>query len=172
MSALQIVFLLIALLTLFSASMVVFARKTIHSAFWLILALFGVAATFATLEASFFAVIQVAVYIGAIAILIIFAVMLTRRSMEETGDQLLPGWGWAALVVLIVFGGIIYLLLQWQGVFQAPQVLTAGGENLEALGMALVMPDRYVIPFEVASVLLVAAMIGAIYVAGDLKKRS
>ncbi len=172
MSAFQIIFLLIALLTLFSALMVVFSRKTIHSAFWLILALFGVAATFATLAASFFVVIQVAVYIGAIAILIIFTVMLTRRSLEESGEQLLPGWGWAALVALVVFGGLVYMLLQWQGSFQPPQVLTAGGENLEALGMALVMPDRYVIPFEVASVLLVAAMIGAIYVAGDHKKRS
>ena len=67
--------------------MVVSAPKILHAALWLVAALFGVAMLFAMLEASFFAVIQVLVYIGAIAILVIFAVMLTRRAMVDEGAQ-------------------------------------------------------------------------------------
>src|SRR5512142_3325538 len=94
---LQILFLIIALITLVSAAMVVSSRRLMHSALWLVLTLFGVAVMFAFLEASFFAVVQVLVYIGAIAILIIFAVMLTRRATDESSPRLNRGW-WAALL--------------------------------------------------------------------------
>ena len=71
----QIVFLIVALVTLFSGLMVVTTRNLVHAALWLVATLFGVAITYALLNASFLAVVQVVVYIGAIAILFIFAVM-------------------------------------------------------------------------------------------------
>ena len=100
MSVLQIIFILIAAVTLFSATMVVIVRKMMHAALWLVLALFGVAMIFATLQASYFAVIQVLVYIGAIAILIIFSIMLTQRVLETAGEQLVRNWWLPALVAL------------------------------------------------------------------------
>jgi NADH-quinone oxidoreductase subunit J len=83
MTPIQIVFLLVAAATLISAVMVVSARRIMHAALWLVLSLLGVAIIFVTLETSFFAVVQVIVYIGAIATLIIFAVMLTRREQQQ-----------------------------------------------------------------------------------------
>jgi NADH-quinone oxidoreductase subunit J len=140
-----------------------------HAALWLILALFGVAATFATLEAGFFAAIQVAVYIGAIAILLIFAVMLTRRSMEDIGPQVNPNWPVAVIISAGVLTGMVLLLSRWSGFQTLSKALPPGGENIVAFGKALVSLDGYILPFEVASILLVAALVGAIYVAGEPK---
>jgi NADH-quinone oxidoreductase subunit J len=168
MDSLQIVFLAIGALTLASAVMVVSARKVMHAALWLILTLMGVAALFATLEAGFFAAIQVAVYIGAIAILIIFAVMLTRRSQEDSGPQTNKNWPVALMSAALALVGLVYILAQF------PQFQTSaranGGESVVELGKALVAPDGYLVPFEVASILLIAALIGAIFVAGEPKK--
>ena len=79
MTGMQIFFLIVGLVILGSALMVVTTRNLIHAAMWLIVTLFGVAVLYAILNASFLAVVQVVVYIGAIAILFIFAVMLTRK---------------------------------------------------------------------------------------------
>ncbi len=171
MTATQIIFLVVGALTLGSAVMVVTTRKIMHAALWLVLALGGVAVVFALLEAGFFAVIQVAVYIGAIAILIIFAVMLTRRLMEDTGPQVNKNWPAALIVALGSLAGLVYLLSQWQGFLSTSQALPTGGENLAQFGQALVSPSGFLVPFEVASVLLVAALIGAILVAGEPKEK-
>jgi len=169
MSGLQIIFLVIGAVTLASAVMVVSGRKIMHAAFWLILALFGVAAMFATLEASFFAAVQVAVYIGAIAILVIFAVMLTRRSIEDIGPQVTLNWPFALIISAGFLTGLVVLLSHWVGFGALSKPLPPGGENIANLGKALVAVDGYVVPFEVASILLVAALVGAIYVAGEPK---
>jgi NADH-quinone oxidoreductase subunit J len=166
---LQGIFLIAAVVTLFSAGMVVSTRKMLHAALWLILSLFGVAVIFATLQAGFFVVIQVIVYIGAIAILVIFAVMLTRRVMEDTGPQVNPGWAVAGIVTVGVLAGLGGILIPWKGMtlLPAPYPPDVQAQTITQLGQALVSPDGYVLPFEVASVLLLAALIGAIYVAWE-----
>ena len=83
MSLLQIIFILVAATTLGSGFMVVTARNLVHAALWLVLSLFGVAVMFALLQAGFLAVTQVVIYIGAIAILMIFAIMLTQNIADE-----------------------------------------------------------------------------------------
>ncbi|HZW04362.1 MAG TPA: NADH-quinone oxidoreductase subunit J, partial [Anaerolineaceae bacterium] len=95
MTSLQIVFLLISLVTITSGVMMVSSRRLMHAALWLVLTLLGVAMIFATLQASFFAVAQVLVYIGAIAILFIFALMLTYGAMTITSPNWNRGWYWA-----------------------------------------------------------------------------
>ena len=168
MTPFQIIFLLVALLTLGCAVMVVSARRMMHAALWLVLTLLGVAVTFATLESGFFTVVQVVVYIGAIAILIIFAVMLTRRELGEEGSSV-NRFAWiAALAALAAFAGLVGILRLWPGFSALAPAFS--GEDIGALGSALVSPDGYVIPFEVASVLLIGALIGAIYVAGEQHK--
>jgi len=163
MTPMHIVFLVVAAVTLFAAGMVVTTRRMMHSALWLILALMGVAVVFAMLDASFFAVVQVLVYIGAIAILIIFAIMLTRRVMEDSGPQVIKGWWLPVVGVVVLFLGIVVGLSQWGGFDTLLPALPADANNIALFGQALTSPDSYVIPFEVASILLLAALMGAIY---------
>lgn len=170
MTVLQVVFLAVALLTLISAVMVVTAHRMMHAALWLILALLGVAVSFALLDASFFVVVQVVVYIGAISILIIFAIMLTRRVMLDTGPQLTPNWIAALLAGAGVFIALVAILSAWTGFGAVPAALPQGAGDVASLGKALVAPEQYMLVFEVASVLLLAALVGALYVAAERKK--
>lgn len=162
MDAMQIVFLIVAAVTLAAAFMVVSSKALIHSALWLVLALFGVGVIYVLLNAGFFAVAQVLIYIGAIAILFIFAVMLTRKVMQDTGPQQNSNWWYAALVAVGIFGSLLFMLNAWSGFNTPLPALANEGELIGKLGEALV--GAYLLPFELASVLLVAAMIGAIYV--------
>jgi NADH-quinone oxidoreductase subunit J len=172
MTALQILFIVLGLATLVSAAMVVSSPKLVHAALWLIATLAGVAGLFVLLEAGFLAMVQVAVYIGAIAILIIFAAMLTRRVMADTGRQANRAW-WAAVFASgLLFVTLIALFREipsWWTAVPSPLAL-APEAQLEDLGQSLVDVNRYVVPFEVASVLLLAALVGAIVVARPLKK--
>jgi NADH-quinone oxidoreductase subunit J len=98
---LQIVFLLVSIVTIFSAILVVSLQKIFHAALWLIVTLMGVAILFVLLEASFFAAVQILVYIGAIAIILIFAIMLTRNIMSDEEMQSNRSWGLVLLLVLV-----------------------------------------------------------------------
>jgi len=171
MTVTQIIFIILAALTLGCAVMVVTVKNLVHAALWLVAVLFGIACLFVLLNASFLAVAQVVIYIGAIAILMIFAIMLTRRVAEDTGPQLSGNWLWAALIAVSLFGGVVWVLSLWPGFRSSLPDLSPGIDPLRQLGQALVSPNAYVIPFEVASVLLLAALIGAIIVAWDKKLR-
>lgn len=174
MTPIQIVFLIVAAATLISAVMVVSVRRIMHAALWLVLSLLGVAIVFVTLESGFFAVVQVVVYIGAIATLIIFAVMLTRRDLQDTASQTGRNAWLAALVSALILVGLVGVLSVW-GNFPALRGgmdTTQAGEmaQIANLGRLFVSPDAYAIPFEVASVLLIGALIGAIYIANEQKR--
>jgi NADH-quinone oxidoreductase subunit J len=166
---LQILFFIVAAATLLSALLVVTSRNLVHSALWLVAALFGVAIVFALLQAGFLAVVQVVVYIGAIAILMIFAIMLTRKIAQDTGPRFNANWGWAALLSIVMLAALVLILRSWPGISTVPQPEFSTADSLRSLGVALVSPDAYVLAFELASVLLLAALIGAIYVARDRK---
>jgi len=171
----QITFLVVAFATLGSGLMVVTTRNLVHAALWLIATLFSVAVIFALLSASFLAVVQVVVYIGAIAILFIFAVMLTRKDMRDQSPQLNKNWWVGALLAVLTFGGLYALLQGWSGLSRTVSAIPPGFDAVSELGNALTSPAGYVLPFEVASVLLVAALVGAVYVAfnprsGDSRK--
>ena len=169
MTAEQIIFLVVAIFTLGSGFMVVTTGNLVHAALWLVSTLFGVAVIFALLSAGFLAVVQVVVYIGAIAILFIFAVMLTRKDMRDQGPQMNRGWWAGALISVLVFGGLLFLLQGWNGLSKTAAAIPSGFDAVAELGNALVSPDAFVLPFEVASVLLVAALVGAVYVAFNRK---
>lgn len=164
MDPLQIIFFIFAVITLVAAFLVVTVKSLVHSALWLILALFGVAVLYVILDAGFFAVAQVLIYIGAIAILFIFAVMLTRKDQRDRGPQQNRTWVLAAIVGVVFFVALFFVLSSWSSFTITKPDLPAGGHTLADLGSALVSTTGYLLPFEVASVLLVAAMIGAIYV--------
>lgn len=168
MTAIQILFILVAAFTLGAGLMVVIARNLIHSALWLVLALFGIAVFYVLLSAGFLAVAQVVIYIGAIAILIIFAIMLTRRVAVDPSPQMNASWPWGALLALALFGGLAWMLSLWSGMNTTAPSLPST-DSLAQLGAALVAPNGYVLPFELASVLLLAALVGSIIVAWDRK---
>lgn len=167
MTPVQILFILVSLALLGLGFMVVTTNNLVRAALYLIGTLFTVAIVFVLLEASFLAVVQIVVYIGAIAILFIFAVMLTRKVMQDTGSQSNPNWPWAALVALALFGGLTFVLTSWSGSATTAPALNAQTDMVKELGISLVNPSAYILPFEVASILLLAAMIGAVVVAWD-----
>ena len=167
MTPIQVIFILVAFITLGAAIMVVTTKNMVHAALWLVLSLFGIAVFFVILSAGFLAVAQVIIYIGAIAILMIFAIMLTRQVAKDMGPQLNAGWYWAALISAALFAGLIYLYSIWPGSHVTMPTLGTTQDPIQQLGQALVSPDAYVIPFEVASILLVTALIGAIMIAWE-----
>jgi NADH-quinone oxidoreductase subunit J len=169
MTGTQIFFLIVGAVTLFSGLMVVTTRNLIHAALWLVAALFGVAMVYAILNAGFLAVVQVVVYIGAIAILFIFAVMLTRRQAAETGPGMNPNWWVGALAAVATFVGLALMLKSWSGFSKQAAAIPSGFDAVNQLGNALTSPAGFVLPFEVASVLLLAALVGAVYLAFNKK---
>jgi NADH-quinone oxidoreductase subunit J len=163
----QIVFLLAAGISLFAGVMVVTTRRIMHAALWLILALGGIAILFALLELRFFTIVQLVIYIGAIAIMIIFSVMLTHRSMSSEVSQVNRGWWAAVLAGLMLFMALMGVMSFWQPFWTVSRSITPGGEDIGGLGLALIDPQGFALPFEISSVLLMATMIGAIYIAVD-----
>jgi len=162
----QVIFLIVGAAMLFSAFMVVTMRNLIHAALWLVATLFCVAIIYTLLNAGFLAVVQVVVYIGAIAILFIFAVMLTRRqSSNDTGAALNKNWWIGATMAAASFAGLAFLLQSWSGFSKQASAIPSGYDAINKLGDALTSPAGYVLPFEVASVLLLAALVGAVYLA-------
>src|SRR5689334_9432383 len=102
----MIIFLALSVLTLVAAVMVVTVKNIIHSALWLITSFFGVGALYLLMEAEFIAIVQVLVYVGAISILILFAIMLTRHVTGEGVRQLYQRW-WIALIVAAALFGVL-----------------------------------------------------------------
>jgi NADH-quinone oxidoreductase subunit J len=146
------------------------ARNLIRAALLLLLSLFGVAGLFVLLSAPFLAAVQVLLYMGGIAILIIFGVMLTRGMVTER-EVMTSQFDVAGLVAASFFIVLMVVIVQAaQGAGAALPALPVGdvaADSIAQLGAALVDPAQYVLPFEVASVLLAGALIGAVYIARD-----
>lgn len=164
MTGTQVFFWLFALVILGSAIKVVTERNLLYAALWLVSTLLGVAGLYMLLNAGFLAMVQVVVYVGAIAVLFVFAVMLVRRD-RDMGSQLNTNWGAAALIAAAVFGLLVTLQRNFHGIVATPKTMPADFDAVTALGATLVKPDAYLLPFEVASVLLLGALVGAVYLA-------
>ena len=163
MTLLQTVFLIVSSVTILGAVGVVAARNILRSALFLILSFLGVGALYILLEAPFLAAAQVLIYVGAIAILILFAIMLTERLMKggkSTNEQ----W-WVVLVLSTLLAAILIFLAVGAGWPVEKGQLTL--DPISALGESLL--TTYLLPFEVASLLLLMALIGAIIIAREEK---
>jgi NADH-quinone oxidoreductase subunit J len=170
-------FIVFAVMTLGSGIVVVTTRNLFHGVLALMMSLFGVSGLFVLLVAPFLAAVQVLVYIGAIAILMLFVIMLTRQVMGSR-EMLNEQWVGAAIAAAIVFVALIFVLTplgdEVGGDFEQvgatlPEDPVSDVEyvTVDELGEALITREGFVLPFEVASVLLTAAMIGAIVVARE-----
>ena len=161
----QIVFAAVALLTIGSAIMVVSLRNIFHCLLFLALAFLGVAGIYLTLSADFMAAAQVLVYIGAIVVLMMFALMMTQRVMSTNLVQTLGQWWLAPFPIAAgIFFALFRVFIRYP--FQ-PKVVPHVGPTTGIIGTQLL--TRYVLPFELASVVLLVAMVGAIILAKEDK---
>lgn len=171
MTAQQIIFLMTGGFILVSGVMVVLAKRLLQAALWLVVTLFGVAILYAILQANFLAVVQVVIYIGAIAILFIFTIMLTRKEMLEKDPQTRKNWWLAAIIGISFFAFFFFMITGQSEVNRTAAEIPVGTDTLGNLASSLVSPSHFVLPFEVASVLLLAALVGAIYIATINRKQ-
>ena len=157
-SAYTVVFIILGLITVAGALGVVLGRNVVHCALFLVLSLVGVAALFVLLFAGFLALVQVLIYGGAVTILLLFALMMTRvRGGPATLDN--PQKPVALVAGLVFLGVLLYTLLQGQWLPNAPLAPV----SLEKLGESLF--TQWAVPFEVASLVLLVALMGAIVIA-------
>ncbi len=161
----QILFLIIAAFTLLMALGVILARNLFHAALFLVGVFFGIAVIFILLEAEFLAMAQIVIYIGAIATLIVFAIMLSKGMMGRESGAYNGQWYFAGGAMIIFFGLFSWLLAQLP---LASVTAPAAGVPQDAIAMiGKGFVSAYVVPFEVASVLLLVALIGAIMLARE-----
>jgi NAD(P)H-quinone oxidoreductase subunit 6 len=153
------VFYLVAIITVGSAAMVAFSRNIIYSAFSLLGAFGGVAGIYVFLGADFVAAVQLLIYVGGILVLVLFAVMLTHRITDVQITNRAAG----RLPALIVTGVFLYLLVEavrgtsWVKAKEVVSKATTG-----TIGDLFL--ESYLLPFELASLVLLAALIGAVVI--------
>ena len=161
MSAQEYAFLVFAVIGGLSAIAVVTARNVVHAALYLVVSLLSVAGVYLLLGAEFVAWVQILIYVGAIVILFLFGLMLTKAPIgRDTLDNQQRGIG--ALVGVGVFAGLVFLIQEAFPMQDAVAFETVQGST-DVIGQAIFR--NYVLPFEAVSFLLLAALIGAIVLA-------
>jgi NADH-quinone oxidoreductase subunit J len=160
----NVAFYIIAVAMALAAIGVVRSQNVVHAALYLVVVLAGAAAQYILLAAEFVAWVQVIVYIGAIVILFLFGIMLTRAPMQGDSD-LDNAQRWpAAVTALFVLGVLVFLVVD---AFGARNVKI--DSSLRAVGLTQTVGDSifrsYVMPFEIVSMLLLAALVGAVAIA-------
>jgi len=176
----QAIFLVISFLGVLTALGTVLARNLVYAALYLIAFFFVIACQFVLLEAEFLAALQVLVYIGAVSILMIFGIMLTRNIQGDDTTTLPTSWklpglfaGFCLFVVLAI--GInqsagVRDRLAWSSIQTRPAVTDVKSPQAQAVndmarGVGVELMTRYLVAFEVAGLLLTAALVGAIALA-------
>ena len=158
----SVAFLIIAIITLSGAFAAATLRKLIHAALCLVIAFVGLAASFFLLGAEFVGLVQVFVYVGAVAVLIVFTILLTRREVNGTRGI---NWG-GAIVALAVFGGLLWTILKTKSLaIPAPPI-----EPLTVKRIGEVLMTDFVWPLQCVGLVLTAALIGALVLVMEEKR--
>jgi|SRR5579871_462641 NADH-quinone oxidoreductase subunit J len=169
----SIAFWVIAIVLVGASLAVVLQRNIVHAALALIVVFGAAAGIYILLNAEFIAIVQVLIYAGAVTILILFAIMLTQHSMGRNSNPFSTQWWLAALICILLGGGIIYAVghsVMAIGTATSPVLLAGEGSGVGGtvvrLGQLLYSPFQYsyVLPFEIASVVLLVAIVGAIMI--------
>jgi NADH-quinone oxidoreductase subunit J len=164
LSANQIIFYLISAFILGTGLLAVTTHKIFRSAIWLLFSLVGIAGLFFWMQVEFIAAVQIIVYVGGIIVLIIFSIFLTQQSGKEMPKPIRSRAIFSALAVLFGFG-FTYMLIS-QHPFSSISSIPMDA-SVTAIGTQMLSTTEhgYVLPFEVVSILLLAAMIGCIVIA-------
>ncbi len=161
------IFYAFAFLTVASACVVVFARNILYSAFSLLFTFFGVAALYILLNADFVAATQILVYVGGILVLILFGVMLTNRVVSVDIKT-----GFMQTVPAMLLAGVLAAVLTFEFVTGEWRVVPTPDIKATALPLGNAFMTTYLLPFEIASVVLLVALVGAVMIARRDKKVS
>ena len=158
-----VLFYFIAGLTIISALFVVLNRNPVYSAVMLVFCFFSLAALYVLLEAYFVAVLEIIVYAGAIMVLFLFVIMLINVGKETASPSIIVKAKVLPFVLVVLFLLNIILLILWrnEGLHKSNTISSVGG--VEAIGQSLF--TKYLLPFEIASLLLLVALIGTVYLA-------
>jgi len=165
----KIIFLYFASVIILSAILMITRKNPIHSVMFMLLLFFHIAGLFVLLNAEFLAAVQLIVYAGAILILYLFVVMLLNVDRESAAARANRFWPW-----MVGFGVLIaceIVLLVSRGVFPAGMGKTmriAGGAGVRELGKVLY--QNYLVPFEIASIILLVGLVGAVMLAKKKEK--
>ncbi|GGR98230.1 NADH dehydrogenase [Streptomyces humidus] len=165
----EIAFLLVGLVTFGAALVTVTTRQLVHAALWLVVALGGLAVEYLLLTAEFIAWVQVLIYVGSVVVLLLFGLMLTKAPIGRSPDAD-SGNRWAALTVAVAAAtALIWVVVD---AFRATWIDLDGpaAGSTEVTGASLF--QNWVLPFEALSVLLLAALVGAIVLSRKAKTDS
>jgi NADH-quinone oxidoreductase subunit J len=168
-----IAFYLFAFVTIASAVLVIFARNPVHSVLWLILAFFNAAGLMLIAGAEFIALLLVIVYVGAVAVLFLFVVMMLDIDFAELRSGFTKNLPFGILLALVLLAEVIFAISAWRAgpALSGAAPPEATQPNIVALGQVLY--SRFLYPFEIAGLILLVAMIGAIVLThrkrGDLR---
>jgi NADH-quinone oxidoreductase subunit J len=168
MVAQNIFFYVIAAVIVYSGIRVVTSNNVVHAALHLVAVLAAVAAQYILMAAEFVAAAQLLVYIGAIVVLFLFGIMLTRAKLGADQDLTHKHWLGGAATAVLLLGVMVYALVDQYGWSRTPmpanpQITTVDGSNTATVSDSIF--STYLLPFEVVSVLLLAALVGAIVLA-------
>lgn len=155
-----IIFNIFILLSIIPSFWVAFSSDIVHAAFSLLFTFFGVAGLYVLLGADFIGVVQVIIYIGGILVLIIFGVMMTERGKMLRLTVQLPGRIFAAILSLIILVGLVLAIIRTPWPIVPPPA--APGPTSAAMGELIL--SKYLIPFEVVALLLLASLVGAVLI--------
>lgn len=161
----QIAFIILSVFALGSAILVITRRNAVHSVMWLVVTLFSVGGVYLMLHAEFLFAVQIILYVGGIMVLFLFVVMLVNLDLAAKQSQFSRQWLLGLVTVAILAAELVYGLYRGrQGSELAPAALgpPAGG-NTEAVALSLY--QTYMLPVEIASILLLVAMVGAVIMA-------
>ena len=165
-----LIFWIFAVVLVVAALMVVSLRNIVHSALALVVVFAGAAGIYVLLNAEFIAIVQVLIYVGAVTILILFALMLTRLSGLQVTNPTNKLW-WVAVIICTLLGAcIIYAMTSSRHLIATTGTgagqLPSGVNNVVRIGQLLYSPGAYsyLLPFEIASLVLLVAIIGAIVI--------
>lgn len=169
MTGYQFAFIAVAAVTLVSAALVVILPNILRSALFLAFTFLGVAGLYVLLNAEFLAAMQVLIYVGAITVLIMFAIVLTQQLMgakiRQASRMVIPGIVVAALAFAFFVKSFVKPFESASASVVAARPAEAGAQTLQEIARLLLQP--YVLPFELASLILLAALVGAIVIAKE-----
>lgn len=155
----EIAFLLVGAVTFGAAVLTVTTKQLVHAALWLVVALGGIAVEYLLLTAEFIAWVQVLIYVGSVVVLLLFGLMLTRAPIGRSPDAD-SGNRWAALAVaLAAAGSLLWVVLD---AFRTTWINVDGPGQGSTKVTGSILFRHWVLPFEALSVLLLAALVGAI----------
>ncbi len=157
-----IAFYLFATVMLASAVAVIFARNPVHSVLWLILAFFNAAGLMLLVGAEFIAMLLVIVYVGAVAVLFLFVVMMLDIDFAELRSGFTKNLPFGIIVAFILLAEIILAVSAWRAGPALSGAAPREAVEPNIVGLGQVLYSRFLFPFEIAGLILLVAMIGAI----------